>query len=62
MSPANTSEIIIAKISPLFFLLCMMTLLAIGLMKLAFRAPFRGSMALVFGGAAEALPQFLRIQ
>src|SRR5262249_22323277 len=37
---------------PLFFLLCLMTLLVIGIMKLAFRVPFRGNMALVFGGAA----------
>jgi ABC-2 type transport system permease protein len=52
MSPANTSEIIIAKITPLFILLCMMTLLVIGIMRLAFGVPFRGSMSLVFGGAA----------
>src|SRR5215510_11875878 len=52
MSPASTSEIIIAKITPLFFLLCLMALLAIGIMKLGFRVPFHGSMALVLCGAA----------
>src|SRR5262249_20112921 len=35
MSPASTSEIIIAKISPLFILLCMMTFLVLGIMKVA---------------------------
>src|SRR5262245_34103357 len=52
MSPASTSEIIIAKITPLFFLLCLMALLAIGLVKLVFRVPFHGSLALVLCGAA----------
>jgi len=52
MSPASASEIIIAKITPLFFLLCLMALLAIGIMKLGFRVPFHGSMALVLCGAA----------
>jgi ABC-2 type transport system permease protein len=52
MSPAGTTEIIIAKITPLFFLLCMMTLMAIGIMKAAFGVPFHGSLALVLGAAA----------
>jgi len=52
MSPASTSEIIIAKITPLFFLLCLMALLAIGLVKLVFRVPFHGGMTLVLSGAA----------
>src|SRR5262245_31556624 len=52
MSPASTSEIIIAKITPLFVLLCLMALLAIGLIKLVFRIPFHGSLALVLSGAA----------
>ena len=52
MSPANTSEIIIAKITPLFFLLFGMALLAIVVIRLAFGVPFRGSLLLVLGGAA----------
>jgi ABC-2 type transport system permease protein len=52
MSPATTTEIIIAKITPLFLLLCMMMLVAIGVLKLAFGVPFHGSVVfLLFGGA-----------
>jgi ABC-2 type transport system permease protein len=52
MSPASTSEIIIAKITPLFILLCMMMLVAIAVLKLAFGVPFHGSVLfLLFGGA-----------
>ena len=52
MSPANTAEIIIAKMAPLFLLLCMMTLMAMTLMVTVFHVPFRGSFLLVFSGAA----------
>jgi ABC-2 type transport system permease protein len=52
MSPATTTEIIIAKITPLFLLLCMMMLVAIGVLKLAFGVPFHGSVLfLLFGGS-----------
>src|SRR5207247_9253694 len=34
MSPASTAEIMIAKITPLFLLLCMMMLIAIACLKL----------------------------
>jgi ABC-2 type transport system permease protein len=52
MSPASTSEIIIAKITPLFILLCMMMLVAIAVLKLAFGVPFHGNtLFLLFGGA-----------
>jgi len=52
MSPATTSEIIIAKITPLFMLLCMMMLVAIGVLKLAFGVPFHGNVLfLLFGGS-----------
>jgi ABC-2 type transport system permease protein len=52
MSPATTTEIIIAKIAPLFMLLCMMMLVAIGVLKLAFGVPFHGSVLfLLFGGS-----------
>lgn len=52
MSPASTSEIIIAKIAPLFVLLFIMSLLAIAVMKLAFGVPFHGNLPLVLCGAA----------
>jgi ABC-2 type transport system permease protein len=52
MSPASTTEIIVAKIAPLFVLLCMMALLAIGIIKLVFHVPFHGSLALVLGASA----------
>src|SRR6185369_6263736 len=52
MSPSSTSEIIIAKITPLFFLLCMMMLLAVAVMKLVFAVPFHGSLLLVLAGGA----------
>jgi ABC-2 type transport system permease protein len=52
MSPAGTSEIIVAKIAPLFILLCLMAIMATGLMKLVFHVPFHGSYLLVLTGAA----------
>jgi ABC-2 type transport system permease protein len=52
MSPASTSEIILAKIAPLFSLLFLMALLAIGVIALAFRLPFHGSLLLVLCGSA----------
>jgi ABC-2 type transport system permease protein len=51
MSPASTSEIIVAKMVPLFVLLCIMMLLALGVLRMAFRIPFHGSLPYVlFGG------------
>ena len=51
MSPASTAEIIVAKLTPLFVLLCMMMLLAIAVLGIVFRVPFHGSLPLVlFGG------------
>ncbi|MDE1162283.1 MAG: ABC transporter permease [Acidobacteriaceae bacterium] len=55
MSPASTSEIIIAKITPIFLLLCLMALGAVGIMRAVFHVPFHGSFALVFSGAALCL-------
>jgi ABC-2 type transport system permease protein len=52
MSPAGTSEIIIAKIAPLFILLCLMAMMATLIMKLVFHVPFQGSYLLVLTGAA----------
>jgi ABC-2 type transport system permease protein len=52
MSPATTSEIIIAKIAPLFVLLFLMSILAVIVMKVAFGVPFHGKLPLVLSGAA----------
>ena len=52
MSPAGTYTIVAAKIAPLFLLLCLMVLGAVGLMKLVFQVPFRGGYLLVMLGAA----------
>jgi len=52
MSPASTTEIIVAKIAPLFVLLCLMAVLVIVIIKFAFRVPFHGSLALVLAAAA----------
>ena len=52
MSPATTSEIIIAKIVPLFVLLNMMMFLALGVLKVIFKIPFHGSLPLVVLGGA----------
>jgi drug efflux transport system permease protein len=52
MSPASTTEIIIAKIAPLFVLLFIMSILACGVMKLAFGVPFHGNLPLLLCGAA----------
>jgi ABC-2 type transport system permease protein len=51
MSPASTSEIILAKIAPLFVLLCGMAILAIVVIKLGFDAPFHGNVFLVVAGS-----------
>jgi len=47
MSPATTSEIIIAKIVPLFVLLSLMMFLALGVLRVVFHIPFRGSLPMV---------------
>jgi ABC-2 type transport system permease protein len=52
MSPATTTEIIIAKITPLFVLLCLMMLVAIGVLKLVFGVPFQGSLLILLCGGA----------
>jgi ABC-2 type transport system permease protein len=50
MSPASTSEIIIAKIVPLFALLCIMMLMAMAVLKIVFEIPFHGSLLFVLIG------------
>jgi ABC-2 type transport system permease protein len=47
MSPATTTEIIIAKITPLFFLLSLMMIAAITVIKVVFGVPFHGSLPLL---------------
>ena len=55
MTPASTSEIIVAKIAPPFVLLCGMTLVAICIIKFFFHVPFRGDILVVVVGAALCL-------
>lgn len=52
MSPASTSEIVVAKIAPLFILLFIMSIIATAVMKFAFGVPFHGKLPLVLCGAA----------
>jgi ABC-2 type transport system permease protein len=55
MSPASTTQIIIAKLFPLFALLCMMGLMAVVIMRVVFDIPFRGNALLVLAAAALCL-------
>lgn len=55
MSPASTTQIIIAKLLPLFALLCMMGLWALAIMRVVFGIPFRGDVLLVIGAAVLCL-------
>jgi ABC-2 type transport system permease protein len=55
MLPASTAEIVIAKIAPLFAMLCLMVVISMVIIKFAFGVPFHGSFALVTGGAALCL-------
>jgi ABC-2 type transport system permease protein len=52
MSPASTYEIIIAKIIPLFLLLCLMMFIALAVLKFAFGVPFHGNVLLLLTGGA----------
>jgi drug efflux transport system permease protein len=55
MSPASTTQIIVAKLFPLFVLLCMMGTFAIAIMRVVFGIPFRGNILLVISAAALCL-------
>jgi ABC-2 type transport system permease protein len=55
MTPAGTTEIIVAKITPMFVLLLGMVFLALTLIRFVFGVPIRGSLVLVFGGAMLCL-------
>lgn len=52
MSPAGTTEIIVAKIAPLFILLSFMMFLAIFMIKTVFGVPFHGGLLPVIAGGA----------
>ncbi|MGA3040517.1 MAG: ABC transporter permease [Bryobacteraceae bacterium] len=51
MTPASTTDIVVAKIAPLFVLLMVMATLAIGIMRLFFAVPVRGSLVLLAASA-----------
>jgi ABC-2 type transport system permease protein len=55
MSPASTTQIIVAKLFPLFVLLCMMGTFALVIMRVVFGIPFRGNVFLVISAAALCL-------
>jgi ABC-2 type transport system permease protein len=55
MTPAKTSEIIIAKLVPPFFLLGITATVAIGMIRLYFHVPFQGSVPLVVISASLCL-------
>lgn len=55
MSPASTTQIIVAKLFPLFVLLCMMGTFAVMMMRAVFGIPFRGNAFLVVSAAALCL-------
>src|SRR5665213_1208693 len=55
MSPASTTQIIVAKLFPLFVLLCMMGTMALVIMRVVFGIPFRGNIFLVMAAAALCL-------
>jgi ABC-2 type transport system permease protein len=52
MTPASTTDIVVAKIAPLFAMLIVMAMLAIGIMRVFFAVPVRGSMLLLVLSAA----------
>jgi ABC-2 type transport system permease protein len=55
MSPASTTQIIVAKLFPLFVLLCIMGTMAVVIMRVVFGIPFRGNVMLVVAAAALCL-------
>jgi ABC-2 type transport system permease protein len=55
MSPASTTQIIVAKLFPLFALLCLMGMGAVVIMRVVFGIPFRGNAFLVMAAAALCL-------
>src|SRR5215831_5310870 len=52
MTPASSSEIILAKVGPIFLLLALDIALALGVARLVFGVPMRGSLLLFFFAAS----------
>ena len=52
MTPAGSSEIILAKVGPIFLLMALDIGLAIGVSRIAFGVPMRGSLLLFFFSAS----------
>lgn len=52
MSPASTTEIIVAKIAPLFLLLSLMMLVAIAVIRFVFGVPFHNGIGLLLAAGA----------
>jgi ABC-2 type transport system permease protein len=55
MCPASTTEIIVAKITPLFLLLSLMMIAAITVIKFVFSVPFHGSLPLLLGAGCMCI-------
>ncbi|MEJ7608541.1 MAG: ABC transporter permease, partial [Bryobacteraceae bacterium] len=55
MTPANSTEVIAAKIAPLFLLLLVMTTIVLIVVKLAFQVPVRGNLLVLYAAAALCL-------
>ena len=54
MTPASSYELLIAKIAPIFLLLALDIGLALGVARLVFGVPMRGSFVLLFPSRGEA--------
>jgi ABC-2 type transport system permease protein len=52
MTPANSTEIIAAKIAPLFLLLLVMTTIVLIAVTIVFQVPIRGSLLVLYGAAS----------
>ncbi len=55
MSPSSTTEIIVAKIAPLFLLLSLMMIVAIGVIRFVFGVPFHGGFLLLLGAGSMCI-------
>ncbi len=52
MSPASTSQIIIAKVTPLFVVLCLTSIMMMAAMRFVFGVPFHGKLLLLLPATA----------
>lgn len=55
MTPATTGEIIVGKIGPPFVLLCLMTAVALSIIRFFWQVPFHGGLLLVTGASVLSL-------